>query len=69
MVKYPIRDTSKGTNHSQIVKGYFTYNPIPEGKECIILFENMRIKAKLDMHFYTNPNYSIFQILQVRKNL
>lgn len=67
MVKYPIRDTTGGTTHGQVVPNVFTYNPIPENAECIILFGDMKIKAKIDMHFYTNPNFSIFKILKVKR--
>ena len=65
MVKYPIHDTSEGTNHGQVVEDYFTYNPIPEGSECVIIFKNVKIKAKINMNFYTDPNLSIFEILKV----
>ena len=67
MDRYPIHDTSEGVNHEQIVSGYFTYNPIPEGSECVIIFKNVKIKAKIDMNFYTNPNFSIIEILKVKK--
>lgn len=62
--KYPIHDTSEGVNHGQIVPGRFTHNPIPENTRCVILFENMKIHAKVDMNFHTNPNFSIFEILE-----
>lgn len=65
MEKYSIHDTSEGINHGQIVFHQFTHNPIPEGVKCIILFEDMRIEAKVDMNFHTNPNFSIFEILKV----
>lgn len=67
MIKYPIHDTSLGVNYGQIVPDRYTYNPIPEGSECVIIFKDVKIKAKVDMNFYTDPNLSIFEILQVRK--
>lgn len=67
MVKYPIHDTTEGTNHGQIVPDKYTHNPIPEGNECIILFGDMKIKARVDMNFYTDPNFSIFKILKVKR--
>ncbi len=65
MDKYPIRATIEGANHGQIVPDTFTYNPIPEGTECIISFKNMKIRVKVDMNFYTNPNFTIIKILEV----
>lgn len=63
--KYPIHDTSEGVNHGQIASGYFTYNPIPEGTILNIFYKNMKVLVKIDMNFYTNPNFTIIEILEV----
>ena len=63
--KYPIHDTSTGVNHGQVVPRQFTYNPIPEETTLNIFYKNMRILIKIDMNFYTNPNFSIIEVLEV----
>lgn len=63
--KYPIHDTSEGVNHGQIVAGRFTHNPIPEETICNVFYNDMRITIKIDMNFYTDPNFSIIEILGV----
>ena len=63
--KYPIHDTSEGVNDGQVVPKYFTHNPIPEKTILNIFYKNMKILIKIDMNFYTDPNLSVIEILEV----
>ena len=66
--KYPIHDTSEGVNDGQVVTGYFTYNPIPEGTILNIFYKNMKILVKVNMNFYTSPELTVFELLEVVYN-
>ena len=63
--KYPIHDTSEEVNHGQVVPEYFTHNPIPKGTILNIFYKNMKILIKINMNFYTDPNLSVIEILEV----
>lgn len=65
MNKYPIHDTTESANHGKAVPGYSTYNPIPEGTILHIFYKDMKILIKIDMNFYTVPEFAIFEILDV----
>ena len=66
--EYPIHNTSGGINHGQIASGVFTHNPIPEGTILNIFYKNMKVLIKIEMNFYTSPNLTIIEILEVNND-
>lgn len=63
---YPIHQTAPGPDFMKSVPGYMTHNPIKEGDVFKTTYRGKQIRFRLDMNFYTDPNFAVVEILEVK---
>lgn len=64
--RYPVFQTAPGPDFMKPVPGHTTHNPIKPGDVFKTTYRGKQIRFRLDMSFYTDPNFAVVEILEVK---
>lgn len=69
---YPIHQTAPGPGYMKpvVIEGVpqLTNIPIPEGTVFETKYNGAVVKFRIDMNFYSNPNFAVVEIVNVQNS-